>query len=61
MRAVLVDWLVEVQLQFKLLQETLFITVDIVDRYLAIEGKTVSRYRSPWFLDTFLLPGVASS
>jgi len=45
MRAVLVDWLVEVQLQFKLLQETLFITVDIVDRYLAIEGKTVSRGR----------------
>jgi len=45
MRAVLVDWLVEVQLQFKLLQETLFSTVDIVDRYLAVEGATVSRGR----------------
>merc|ERR1711942_112177 len=45
MRAVLVDWLVEVQLQFKLLQETLFGTVDIIDRYLAIEGKTVTRSR----------------
>merc|ERR1712126_225532 len=32
MRAVLVDWLVEVQVQFKLLQETLFSTISIVDR-----------------------------
>merc|ERR1739845_35876 len=37
MRAVLVDWLVEVQVQFKLLQETLFSTISIVDRYLAVE------------------------
>jgi hypothetical protein len=41
MREILVDWLVEVQGQFKLLQETLFSTVDIVDRYLAKEGKRV--------------------
>ena len=34
MRAVLVDWLVEVQTQFKLLQETLHSTVNIVDRYV---------------------------
>merc|ERR1719228_500134 len=45
MRSVLVDWLVEVQLQFKLLQETLFGTVDIIDRYLSIEGSTISRSR----------------
>ena len=32
MRAVLVDWLVEVQIQFKLVQETLFMTVDTIDR-----------------------------
>ena len=32
MRAVLVDWLVEVQMQFKLLQETLFLTVNTIDR-----------------------------
>jgi len=43
MRGVLVDWMVEVQVQFRLLQETLFIAVDIMDRYLAIEGKTVTR------------------
>merc|ERR1712142_395102 len=43
MRAVLVDWLVEVQIQFKLLQETLFTTVDTIDRFLAVEGKTIAR------------------
>jgi len=43
MRAVLVDWLVEVQGQFKLLQETLHSTVDLIDRYMAVEGKTVGR------------------
>ena len=32
MRSVLVDWLVDVQQQFKLLQETLFLSVDIIDR-----------------------------
>merc|ERR1711922_48993 len=43
MRAVLVDWLVEVQVQFKLLQETLFSTISIVDRFLAVEGRSVAR------------------
>merc|ERR1711955_162799 len=43
MRSVLVDWLVEVQIQFKLLQETLFLTVNTIDRFLAIEGKTLHR------------------
>jgi len=43
MRAVLVDWLVEVQQQFKLLQETLFLTLGIIDRYLAKSGKTVHK------------------
>merc|ERR1712183_23235 len=45
MRAVLVDWLVEVQMQFKLLQETLFLTVNTIDRFLAVEGKTVFKSR----------------
>jgi len=35
MRAVLVDWLVEVHNQFQLLQETLYLTVAIMDRYLS--------------------------
>ncbi|XP_076761496.1 G2/mitotic-specific cyclin-B-like [Xylocopa sonorina] len=34
MRSVLVDWLVEVHQQFHLLQETLYLTVAIIDRFL---------------------------
>lgn len=36
MRAILVDWLVQVHLRFKLLQETLFLTVSILDRFLQV-------------------------
>ena len=35
-RQTLVDWLIHVHLRFKLLQETLFLTVDILDRYLQV-------------------------
>ena len=35
MRGILFDWLVEVHLKFKLLPETLFITLNIIDRYLS--------------------------
>lgn len=35
MRAILVDWLIEVHSKFKLQKETLFITINIIDRYLA--------------------------
>jgi len=45
MRAVLIDWLIEVQMQFKLLQETLFLTVNTIDRFLAVEGKNVYKSR----------------
>lgn len=37
MRGILIDWLVEVHLKFKLLPETLYLTVNIIDRYLARE------------------------
>ena len=43
MRAVLVDWLVGVHLQFHLLQETLYTTVAILDRFLQVEVDSVSR------------------
>jgi hypothetical protein len=36
MRAILVDWIIEVHLKFKLLPETLFITINLIDRYLSI-------------------------
>jgi len=41
MRAILVDWLVDVHLKFKLLSETLFLTVNIIDRFLS--NKQVQR------------------
>ncbi|OMJ86986.1 hypothetical protein SteCoe_11384 [Stentor coeruleus] len=34
MRSVLIDWLVEVHFRFKLASETLFLAVNIIDRYL---------------------------
>jgi cyclin B len=34
MRSILVDWLVEVHLKFKLVPETLYLTVNLIDRYL---------------------------
>jgi len=53
MRAVLIDWLVEVHHQFKLLQETFYMTVFIIDRYLTLDGMSVKRGK-------FQLLGVAA-
>ena len=36
MRGVLVDWLIEVHSQFKLLQETLYMTVYVIDKFLQV-------------------------
>lgn len=33
MRGILVDWVIEVHLRFKLLPETLFLTVNLIDRF----------------------------
>ena len=34
-RAILVDWLISVHAKFKLLPETLYLTVNLIDRYLS--------------------------
>ncbi|KAM7338812.1 hypothetical protein ACRRTK_002296 [Alexandromys fortis] len=34
MRAILIDWLIQVQMKFRLLQETMYMTVSIIDRFL---------------------------
>lgn len=34
MRAILIDWLVEVHMKYKMKNETLFLTVNLIDRYL---------------------------
>lgn len=36
MRAILVDWLIEVHLKFKLRHETLYLTVNVLDRFLCV-------------------------
>lgn len=43
MRAVLIDWLVEVHKKYRLRLETLFLSVNIIDRYLSV--RTVTRQR----------------
>ncbi|KDP34564.1 hypothetical protein JCGZ_11114 [Jatropha curcas] len=41
MRSILVDWLIEVHRKFELMPETLYLTINIIDRFLAV--KVVSR------------------
>ena len=41
MRQILIDWLVDVHLKFKLRCETLYITIDLIDRYM--QRKVVHR------------------
>ncbi|KAK6916808.1 Cyclin, N-terminal [Dillenia turbinata] len=41
MRAILIDWLIEVHYKFELMEETLFLTVNLIDRFL--ESQTVVR------------------
>ncbi|XP_059148741.1 G2/mitotic-specific cyclin-B-like [Physella acuta] len=43
MRAILVDWLCQVHNRFHLLQETLYLTVAIIDRYLQVKPCTRNR------------------
>ena len=39
MRAILIDWLIQVHLRFGLLAETLYLTVTIIDRYLSVRER----------------------
>ena len=38
MRAYLVDWLSELHLKFKLWQETLYVAIGLIDKFLHVEG-----------------------
>lgn len=42
MRTILIDWMVEVHGRFKLLQETLYLTVATMDRFLQVRCTTVT-------------------
>ncbi|KAK9071788.1 hypothetical protein SSX86_008217 [Deinandra increscens subsp. villosa] len=41
MRGILIDWLIEVHYKFELMEETLYLTVNLIDRFL--ERQSVSR------------------
>ena len=43
MRSILVDWLIEVHYKFKLFESTLYLTINIVDRFLEKSRKTPKR------------------
>lgn len=43
MRGILIDWLIEVHASFRLLPETLFLTVNIIDRFLSAEIVSLDR------------------
>lgn len=43
MRAILLDWLIDVHIKFKLVPETLFLAANLIDRYL--EKVSVSRQK----------------
>jgi G2/mitotic-specific cyclin 3/4 len=43
MRRILIDWLVQVHSRFHLLPETLFLTVNIIDRFLTLRNVPVSK------------------
>ncbi|TYH30711.1 hypothetical protein E1A91_A01G110100v1 [Gossypium mustelinum] len=36
MRAILIDWLIEVHYKFELMEETLYLTVKVIDRFLSV-------------------------
>jgi hypothetical protein len=45
MRIILIEWLVDVSIKFKLRQNTVFLTVHLIDRYLSLRKITRSRYQ----------------
>ncbi|CAN0905198.1 CYCB1-4 [Linum grandiflorum] len=40
MRSILVDWLIEVHRKFELMPETLYLTLNLVDRFMAVKSVT---------------------
>lgn len=57
MRSILMDWLVEVHYKFKLLPETLFLTANIIDRFLSVKVNFIPLHPSP---PPYFLPKVVS-
>lgn len=45
MRSILIDWLVQVHHRFNLLPETLFLTINYIDRFLTIKVVSLSKFQ----------------
>ncbi|KAF9927893.1 G2/mitotic-specific cyclin [Modicella reniformis] len=43
MRGILIDWLAEVHYKFKLLPETLFLSVNVIDRFLSLRAVSMAK------------------
>ena len=43
MRGILIDWLIEITYKFKLVDETLYITVQMIDNYLEENIDNISK------------------
>ncbi len=54
MRSILVDWLVQVHLRFNLLPETLFLTVNYIDRFLSRRSVSLSKLQMVGAVALFL-------
>lgn len=54
MRSILVDWLIEVQWKLKLLPETLYLSINIVDRILGLKRVSLSRLQLVGIASTLL-------
>jgi len=54
MRSILVDWLVEVHMKYRLRHETLFLAVNLIDRYLAVPPVTRRRLQLVGVVAMFL-------
>jgi hypothetical protein len=45
MRGILVDWLVEIHTKFRLLPETIFLAVNIIDRFLSVRVVSLVKFQ----------------
>jgi hypothetical protein len=45
MRGILVDWLIEVHGKFRLLPETIFLAVNLIDRFLGVRAVSVEKFQ----------------
>ena len=48
MRGILIDWLIEVHDKFELMEETLYLTINVIDRFLAVHQIVRKKLQLSW-------------